>query len=81
MGFFLISCSLNVSGIYTSDCFVNHKLRILVNGLLLIINYMYEDFLTQIKDYPSWNLKQVLTYVDLLERVIVKNMMKTLYVY
>ena len=68
-------------GIYTSDCFVNHKLRILVNGLLLIINYMYEDFLTQIKDYPSWNLKQVLTYVDLLEKVIVKNMMKTLYVY
>ena len=42
---------------------------------------MYEDFLTQIKDYPSWNLKQVLTYVDLLEKVIVKNMMKTLYVY
>ena len=40
---------------------------------------MYEDFLTQIKDYP--NLKQVLTYNDLLEKPIVENMLKTLYVY
>ena len=34
-----------------------HKHRtMLINGFLSIINYMYEDFLIQIKDYPSWHL-------------------------
>ena len=56
MGFFFIIFTLFVKCFRAPTLVIalsTHKHRtMLINGLLLITNYMYEDFLIQIKDYP-----------------------------